>query len=159
MRIVVRAMFPTALVVVALLPVALGAQRTRSGGQAFAIEAAGATAGSLAAVIAAHQIANRTHGVCPVEDLGCLIKRIGIMGASSAVGAAGGGYLAGRVGRTRPSGTGSALGGIAGVAIGAGALHVLGETLDIHNRPTAALAYAVVQGLSTALVSRAMARH
>jgi hypothetical protein len=136
----------------------LGAQRMRPAAQAFAIEASGATAGSLIAVVAAHQLANRVRGVCPVEDLGCLIKRIGLMGSASVVGAAGGGYLSGRVADTRPSGVGSVLGAAVGVAAGAGVLHLMGENLDIHSRPALAVTYALVQGLSTALVSRAMAR-
>jgi hypothetical protein len=144
--------------VLALAPGELAAQRSRPAGQAFAIEAAGATAGSLIAVVAAHQVANRVNGACPVEDLGCLIRRIGLTGAASVAGAAGGGYLAGRIADTRPSGPGSVLGAVVGVAAGAGALHLIGENLDIHARPTLAITYAVVQGLSTALLSRALAR-
>lgn len=146
------------LAILVVAPGALAAQRSRPAGESFAIEAAGATAGSLIAVVASHQLANRIHGACPVEDLGCLIRRIGLTGAASVAGAAGGGYLAGRIGDTRPSGPGSVLGAAVGVAAGAGALHLIGENLDIHSRPTLAITYAIVQGLSTALVSRALAR-
>ena len=148
----------TLALVAALVPAPLAAQAARPAGQAFAIEAAGATAGSLVAVIATHQIANRTRGACPVEDLGCLIRRIGLTGATSLVGAAAGGYLAGRAADTGPSGAGSVLGAAAGVAAGAGALHLVSGNLDVHSRPAIAVTYAVVQGLATALVSRAMAR-
>lgn len=146
------------LAVVAVAPAEVAAQRSRPAGEAFAIEATGATAGSLLAVVAAHQVANRIHGACPVEDLGCLIRRIGLTGAASVAGAAGGGYVTGRIGGTHPSGAGSVLGAVVGVGAGAGALHLIGENLDIHSRPTLAITYAVVQGLSTALLSRALAR-
>ena len=158
MTFVVRSLLGVAALVAGLAPEALRAQGARPAGQAFAIEAAGATAGSLITVVATHQIANRTRGACPVEDLGCLIQRIGLTGATSVAGAAGGGYLAGRLAGTRPSGAGSVLGAVAGVAAGAGALHLAAGNLDIHSRPGIAVIYAVVQGVSTALVSRAMAR-
>jgi hypothetical protein len=158
MRSLSRTWVAILLVLTGLAPGALAAQRSRPPGEAFAIEAGGATAGSIIAVVAAHQVANRIHGACPVEDLGCLIRRIGLTGAASVAGAAGGGYLAGRIAETRPSGAGSVLGAVVGVAAGAGALHLIGENLDIHARPALAVTYAVVQGLSTALLSRALAR-
>ncbi|HEX6252021.1 MAG TPA: hypothetical protein VFZ56_11360 [Gemmatimonadaceae bacterium] len=137
----------------ALLSHPAGAQTT--GTRAFAIEAAGATAGSLLGF----GVVYLARDSCGVEDLGCTIRKAGLGIGLSTVGAAAGGYFAGRAGGTNPSGWGSALGAVAGAAAGVGAWHLFTEELDVANSPAAAIAvYAVTQGLLTAAVSRLASR-
>jgi hypothetical protein len=132
-----------------MLADAAGAQTT--GARAFAIEAAGATAGSLVGF----GVVYLTRDGCGVEDLGCTIKKAGLGIGLSTVGAAVGSHVAGRVGGTNPSGWGGALGAVLGAAAGVGAWHLFTEELDVANSPAAAIAvYAVTQGLITAAVSR-----
>ena len=133
----------------------LAAQRT--GGAAFAIEAGGASAGSLVGAIAAHRALVATRGACGVEDLGCLLRRLPLVGAASIAGATAGGYGAGRLGDTRPSFGGSLLGATLGVGVGAVMIKGLDE-IGVRGRPVAALAYAASQGLMTAAGSRLFAR-
>jgi hypothetical protein len=137
--------------------VALAQRGTRSGAEAFAIETAGAAAGSLVAAVAGHAILTETRGPCDVEDLSCLLGRLGVLGAVSVVGAAGGAYLAGRGADTDPSGWGSVLGAIVGVGAGAAAVKGLDE-IGVRGRWTAALGYAAAQGLVTAAGSRLLSR-
>jgi hypothetical protein len=129
----------------------------RRGPQAFAIEAAGATAGSIVTAFATYVLLNNTRGPCGSEDLSCLLGRIGAIGVASAAGAAGGGYVAGRASHTQPSGAGSVLGAIVGVGLGAAAIKGLDE-LGARQRWIAAVSYPIVQGLSTATFSRLLAR-
>lgn len=87
-----------------LLSHPVGAQET--GARAFAIEAAGATAGSLLGF----GVVYLARDSCGVEDLGCTIKKAGLGIGLSTVGAAAGNHMAGRLGGTNPSGWGAALG-------------------------------------------------
>ena len=130
-----------------------GAQET--GARAFAIEAAGATAGSLLGF----GVVYLARDSCGVEDLGCTIKRAGLGIGLSTVGAAAGNHIAGRLGETNPSGWGAVLGAVVGAAAGVGAWHLFTEELDVANNPAAAIAvYAVTQGLITAAGSRLASR-
>lgn len=140
-----------------VVPHAAAAQRgTRSGADAFVIEAAGATAGSLAGALATHRILEETRGPCDVEDLACLLGRVGVIGIGSAVGAAWSGYALGHATDTDPSGLGSALGAVVGVAVGAAAVKGL-EEMDVRSQWVAAIGYTFVHGIVTAAGSRLLA--
>jgi hypothetical protein len=132
-----------------------GAQRR--GSSAFAVEAGGASAGSLLATIAAHRALVATRGACGVEDLGCMLRRLPVLGAASIAGATAAGYGAGRLADSRPSLGGSVLGATIGVAAGVGAVKGLDE-VGVRGRAVAAIAYALSQGLVTAAGSRLFAR-
>lgn len=146
--------------VLALFPVLASAAplaAQQAGGTAFAIEAGGASAGSLVGAVVAHRALVATRGACGVEDLGCMLRRLPLLGAASIAGATAGGYGAGRLGDTRPSFGGSVLGATLGV--GAGAVMIKGlDEIGVRGRPVAALAYAASQGLCTAAGSRLFAR-
>jgi hypothetical protein len=133
------------------------AQTVRSEPEKFAIEASGAAAGSLITAALAYQIANKTRGECNVDDLGCLLGRIGVMGSASIVGATAGGLLAGRAADTRPSAVGSVLGAVIGVATGAGVIKLL-EEANVRSEPVVIVSYGIAQGITTALFSRALSR-
>ena len=134
----------------------LAAQRHGPG--AFAVEAGGASAGSLVGAIAAHHALVAALGACDVEDLGCLLRRLPVLGAASIAGATAGGYGAGRLGDTRPSFGGGLLGATLGVGAGLAMIKGLDE-IGVRGRPVAAIAYAVSQGLVAAAGSRLLARH
>lgn len=151
-------MLALAALALGALPPAASAQRaSRAGIEAFAIETAGATAGSLVGAVAAHVILTGTRGPCGSEDLACLLGRLGVIGFASAAGAGGGGYLAGRGARTQPSAWGSVVGAVVGVGAGTAAVKGLDE-LGVRGRWSAAIGYAIAQGLTTAAGSRLLAR-
>ncbi|HJU72498.1 MAG TPA: hypothetical protein VJ717_02045 [Gemmatimonadaceae bacterium] len=131
----------------------LAQRASRAGGAAFTLEWGGAAAGSLIGAAAAHVILTQSRGACGSEDLRCLLGRLGAIGAASAVGAATGGYLAGRAANTHPSGWGSFLGAVVGIGAGAAAVKGLDE-MGVRGRLAVALSYAAVQGLVTAAGSR-----
>lgn len=127
------------------------ALQDRSGGGAFFVETGGGVLGSLAGVGAGLLIFNPD--ACDNEDIECILQRVTSVGVTSAVGATVGTLISGRLGRTSPSGWGAAIGAIAGVAAGAGAVQLLEEASGT-TRGTAVIAYSVSQGLITAIGSR-----
>jgi hypothetical protein len=133
------------------------APRVRSAAGALAVEWVGATGGSLVSAIAAYQVTNATRGACDGEDVECIIGRLGVIGAVSVFGAAGGGYAAGRAADTRPSWWGGLIGAFVGVGAGVAAVKGLDE-LGARGRWTQGLGYCVSQGLLTAVGSRLLAR-
>lgn len=140
------------LVVVA--PVKVDAQRTTpSGVSAFAIEAAGATVGSLAGVTLGLVIAGIDR--CDNEDLACQLSGLSVGGVGGVVGATLGAVLIGRQLDTRPSTAGAIVGSLAGVAAGIGVVHLLTEEANVRlERVGSVLVFSVTQGLVTALGSR-----
>lgn len=101
-----------------------GAQAPNSSG-AFAIEALGGAAGSLAG-IAVVGLTSR----CGTEDLECTILHVGAGGALGVIGAAAGVTLAARHTGSRRSVAGALLGGIAGTALGLGVHYLLNRGTD-----------------------------
>ena len=144
------------LLSLAIAATPLGAQRSEP--RAFVIEAGGASAGSLLGAVAAHHALVATRGACGVEDLRCLLGRLGVIGVASVAGATAGGYGAGRLGGTRPSFGGSLLGAAVGVGAGVAAVKGLDEA-GVRGQRMAAITYALAQGLVTAAGSRLLARH
>ena len=122
-----------------------------TGAAAFLIESAGGTIGSAAGF----GFALATFKDCGTDDLRCdITSAVGAM-AIATVGSATGAYLAGKLGNTRPSGLGVAIGSIAGAAAGAGAWHFVNEELNLATSDVTSVAvYAVTQGIVTAIGSR-----
>lgn len=144
----------------ALVSVPAHAQtRDRSGGSAFAIEALGGTAGSLAGVGVGLLLSGAWTDRCNNEDLACLLRQIAATGVVSVAGATAGTYIAGRAADTGPSFVGGLLGAVAGAAAGAGVIHLLTEETRVaDNNATLAVAYSVTQGIVSALGSRLLSR-
>jgi hypothetical protein len=146
-------------IVLALIPsVASHAQREpRRGTGAFAIEAVGGTAGSLAGVGLGLAI-SRANDECGSEDLACQLRQAATTGTVSVIGATAGAFLAGRTATTEPSVAGSLLGAVAGAAAGVGVIHLLTEETKLaRNNGTLVVAYSVTQGVVSALGSRIVA--
>jgi hypothetical protein len=124
-------------------PTHLGAQE---------LEAAGAVGGSLVGVGLGILIAQPDD--CG-EDLSCTLNDVALVGLSSAVGAAGGDYLVGRLADTDPDLLGAALGAVLGAAAGAGLLKLLEEAgTGANEGAVAVISFSVTQGLLTAAGSR-----
>lgn len=122
-----------------------------SGGQSFALEAAGGIAGSMLGFGVIYLSNDR----CGVEDLGCTLEAVFTGMVLGTVASAGGAYLAGKAGDTDPSLLGASLGAIAGAGAGVGLWALFTEQLDVGNKElAAAVTYTVTQGLVTALGSR-----
>lgn len=146
----------TVLCLVVCVATASPAQQT--GVRAFGIEAAGGIAGSMAGIGIVSVIHGGLARSCDPEDLACIMKRVGAAGVGSVIGAAAGTVVAGRIGRTNPSLLGASIGALAGAAAGVGVVHLLGEEMNLNfDRTTSFLTYSVVQGIVTALGSRAVA--
>jgi len=130
---------------------AIAAQDARSGSSAFLIEAAGGIAGSLAGFALVYSTADD----CESEDLTCNLGKAAGAIATSTAAAAAGVFLAGRLGKTEPSGAGAALGAVAGAAAGLGMAHLMTEELNLINSDAGAIiTLCVTQGLVSALGSR-----
>ena len=126
-------------------------QSARSGGSAFLIEAAGGIAGSLAGFALVYSAADD----CEPEDLACDLGHAGAAVGVSTAAAAGGVFLAGRLGKTDPSGVGAALGALVGAVAGLGMAHLVTEELNVVNSDAGAIiTYSVTQGIVAALGSR-----
>jgi hypothetical protein len=135
-------------------PTHLGAQESEgpAGVAAFGLEAAGAVGGSLVGVGLGILIAQPDD--CG-EDLSCTLNDVALVGLSSAVGAAGGDYLVGRLADTDPDLLGAALGAVLGAAAGAGLLKLLEEAgTGANEGAVAVISFSVTQGLLTAAGSR-----
>ena len=120
--------------------------------EAGGVEWIGGTAGSAAGVTLGLLIAHP--GRCDGEDVGCMLERLGLIGLMSAVTAPVGAWSAGEWADSAPHAAGAALGGIAGVGAGVGALRLLSE-LGMEPRGfRAVVVYVAAQGLFTAAGSR-----
>jgi hypothetical protein len=102
----------------------LAAQAPNSA-HAFAIEALGGAAGSLAGIAV---VGLTSH--CGAEDLECTILHVGAGGALGVIGAAAGVTLAARHTGSRHSVAGALLGGVAGTALGLGVHYLLNRGTD-----------------------------
>jgi hypothetical protein len=92
------------------------------------------------------------------EDLSCTLNDVALVGLSSAVGAAAGDFLVGRLARTDPDLLGAAVGAAVGAVAGAGLLKLLEEAGTGANEGAAAvISFSVTQGLLTAAGSRILA--
>lgn len=123
------------------------------GTAAFGVEAAGGIAGS--AIGFGTVVLLAADDACQ-EDLRCILGNAALALTAATVGAAVGTYAAGTAFDTRPSGAGAIIGALIGAAAGVGADHLLREEagLDLGEGVTVA-AFAVTQGVLTALASRA----
>jgi hypothetical protein len=117
--------------------------------RAFGIEALGGSAGSALGFGAVRLLADEAS--CG-DNLSCSLSTAGSAVLLATVASAGGSYAAGRLGGTSPNGAGSALGAVAGAAAMVGVDHVL-SNVDVRDT-SRYIAYAVSQGLLTALGSR-----
>jgi hypothetical protein len=143
------------LIALLLVPSARAdAQRaTRSGASAFAIEAAGATVGSLAGVTLGLAVSRIDR--CDSEDLACILSGLSVGGVGGVVGATVGTLIVGRQFNTRPSTAGAIVGSIVGVAAGLGVVHLMTEEATIKlGRISGVLVFSATQGLVTAVGSR-----
>ena len=141
-----------ALLVLAGLSAGEAAAQERSGGAAFAIEAAGGTLGSLAGYGIGRAIVDED--ACG-DDLGCIFSGVGTVLLASSAGATLGAWALGSAADTDPSIGGAALGSLAGAAAGLGLLKVLEEIDPQWDEGGAAvIALTLSQGIVTALGSR-----
>ena len=137
-----------------LAPAGAVAQReTRSGVNAFAIEAAAGTVGSLAGVALGLAVASVDS--CDSEDLSCILSGISVGGLGGVIGATLGTVVAGRRLDTRPSAAGAFIGSLIGVAAGIGVVHLITEEASTRlGRVGSVLVFSTTQGVVTALGSR-----
>jgi hypothetical protein len=148
--------FPPPVQTLALGFAAEAQEGERTWGAKFAIEALGGTVGSLAGFGAGVLVAGLDE--CDNESLLCILEDVAITVGGSTVGSGLGAWGAGRLGSTRPSGLGAALGSLAGAAAGLGLVHLLSEELDLNpGDGVLLLSYAVTQGVLAALGSRLIA--
>ena len=137
------------LVVFAAAP--LQAQEKRGNLAAFLIEAAGASAGSLAGFT----ITAAALDDCGVDDLACDIGHVALATGVATAGAAGGAIVIGKWADTNPSTGGAIVGALVGAAAGIGMWHFVKEEVNVGTSDTGSrVVYAVTQGLVTALGSR-----
>ena len=139
------------LIVGALAPSPLHAQQKRSDLASFFIEAAGASAGSLAGFATTAAVLDD----CGVDDLACDIGHVTLATGVATAGAVGGAIVIGKWAGTEPSTTGALVGALAGAAAGIGMWHFVNEEVNVATSDTGSrVIYAVTQGLVTALGSR-----
>jgi hypothetical protein len=141
------------LALLALSPGPMPAQASQRR-NAFAVEALGGMAGSLTG-IAIVGLSTR----CGVEDLACIITKVGAGGALGAVGATAGTIIAARAMRSPSSIGGALLGSVVGTGVGLG-VHWLFNRSSDRNLGDAIVVpiFVVAQGAFAALGSRALAR-
>jgi hypothetical protein len=140
------------LFVIAGLYPATATGQERSGGSAWAIDAAGGAVGSLAG-FGLGALAMRDS--CEAEDLECYLDAVGAVVLSASVGSTLGAWAAGEIGGTEPSLLGAALGSLAGAVAGAGIIKLIDEAdSDGGDGGGAGFAFVVTQGMVTALGSR-----
>jgi hypothetical protein len=134
----------------------LHAQQQRSGLASFLIEAAGASAGSLAGFTITAAVLND----CGVDDLACDIGHVALATGVATAGAASGAIVVGKWAGTEPSTGGAILGALVGAAAGIGAWHFVKEEVNVATSDTGSrVIFAVTQGLVTALGSRLLRRN
>jgi hypothetical protein len=140
----------TLLVLVLVLAAPASAQR--SGGSAWAIEAAGGTLGSAAGFGLGLAIFDDDD--CG-DDLGCIFSDVAGVLVSASTGATLGTWALGRAADTGPSLGGAVLGSLVGAVAGLGAIKLLDEAdPDLDEGAVAVIGFGVSQGAITALGSR-----
>jgi hypothetical protein len=143
-----------ALVVLAPFAKAQAQERRVNDPGAFAIEALGASAGSLIG-IGAVALTQK----CGVEDLGCVIIKVGAGGAVGAVGSVVGSQLAAAYTGSRRSVLGASVGAIIGTGVGLGVHWLLnsGSDRNLGDKVVVPI-FVFSQGIFSALGSRALGR-
>ena len=127
---------------------AAGAPANSSG--AFALEALGGIAGSLAGMGITAVVSN-----CDVEDLACTILTVGAGGALSAIGAAAGTTLVARQTGSRRSIPGALAGSVVGTGVGLGVHYLLNRESDRNLGDKVVVPiFAIAQGVFAAWGSR-----
>lgn len=121
--------------------------------QRIGVKTLGASAGSAIGVLATLKIGRD----CGAEDLGCHLRRIGVAGVASVIGASVLGYVAADAlppsVESDPSFPGLLIGSVVGAAAGAGVIKLMDEGGANPSGALALLAYSLTQGLFAALVS------
>jgi hypothetical protein len=142
------------LTLLLVIPAAASAQKeARSGVSAFAIEAAGATVGSVAGVTLGLAVSRTDR--CDTEDLACILSGLSVGGVGGVVGATVGTLVMGHQYNTRPSTAGAIVGSIAGIAAAVGMVHLITEEASIRlGRVGSVLVFSGTHGLVTTLGSR-----
>jgi hypothetical protein len=139
-----------ALILVVLYAAPASAQR--SGGSAWAIEAAGGTLGSAAGFGLGLAIFDDDD--CG-DDLACIFSDVAGVLFSAFTGAALGTWLLGRTADTEPSLGGAVVGSLAGAVAGLGVVKLLDEAdPDLDEGAAAVIGLALSQGVLSALGSR-----
>ena len=124
----------------------------RGGSSAWAIEATGATLGSLAGFGLGMALVDED--ACG-DDLGCIFSGLGTVLLVSSAGAVAGTWVAAEIGDTDVSLGGAALGSVAGAAAGLAFLKVLEEIEPgLDDGASAIVSFTISQGIVTALGSR-----
>jgi hypothetical protein len=146
------------LILASLLAAPLAAQQTEPRHRdpaAFTIEAAAGSVGSLLG-IAAVGLSHK----CGVEDLACLLLKVGASGATGAVGATLATYGAAGYTGSKRSIAGAALGAIVGTGVGLGMHWLLNRASDRNfDDPQAVVPiFTLSQGILSAVGSRLMGR-
>jgi hypothetical protein len=135
-------------------PASLVALPPPNGSGAFLLEALGGAAGSLIGMGVVGFLER-----CDVEDLGCLLHKIGLGGALGVAGAVLGTTLVARQTGSNRSVAGAALGGLAGTGIGLGVHYLLNNNSDRNIGDRIVLPIFVIsQGTFAALGSRLLGR-
>jgi hypothetical protein len=142
-----------ALILVAVLAAAPGlAGQQRGGGEAWAIEAAGGSVGSLVGFGVGALMAR---GDCEAEDLECYLDAVGRVLLTASAGATLGTWGLGKATDTEPSLVGAALGSLAGALAGAGVIKLIDEASSNSDAGGGAvIGFSIAQGAVTALGSR-----
>jgi hypothetical protein len=124
----------------------------RSGAEAWAIETAGGSVGSLVGFGVGALMAR---GDCEAEDLECYLDAVGRVLLTASAGSTLGAWGLGKATGTNPSFIGAALGSLAGALAGAGAIKLIDEaTSDGDGGGGAVIGFSIAQGVVTALGSR-----
>jgi hypothetical protein len=119
-----------------------------AGAAAFAIEAAGGTAGAALG----YALTLTGPGSC-ADDVSCALRNAGGALLLGTVGAAGGTYASGQLLGTRPSGWGALVGAVAGAAAVIGLDHIWTDVFP-DTSSARIVVFSVTQGLITAAGSR-----
>jgi hypothetical protein len=124
----------------------------RSGAEAWAIETAGGSVGSLAGFGVGALMAR---GDCEAEDLECYLDAVGRVLLTASAGATLGAWALGKAADTEPSLIGAAVGSLAGALAGAGVIKLIDEASDGGGGDGGAvIGFSIAQGAVTALGSR-----
>jgi hypothetical protein len=166
--VVVLAFISTSQVVLAQRPIRVGVGLRGAKVQPFALATTGesndsgdflleAFAGSLGSLIGISSIGLLVD--CGIDDLGCVIMKIGAGGALGAVGATIGTTIAARHNDSRRSVAGAALGAVVGSGVGLGVHYILNEGTD-RNLGDAWVVpiFVISQGTIAAIGSRVLGR-
>ena len=137
-----------------LPPATRAAGAAANSSSAFALEALGGVAGSLAGMGLTAAASN-----CDVEDLACIILTVGAGGALSAIGAAAGTTLVARQTGSRRSIPGALAGSVVGTGVGLGVHYLLNRESDRNLGDKVVVPiFAIAQGVFAAWGSRLAGR-